>query len=55
MHHEFTFWTQNPLSNDPPLPRYFILRFSLIHVLPSIGTYAFTTLDLANKLMESRK
>lgn len=55
MHHKFTLWTQTLLSNDPPLPRYSILHISLTHVLPSIGTYASTTWDLANKLMESRK
>lgn len=55
MHHEFTAWTQTLLSNDPPLPRYSILHISLIHVLPSFGTHAFTTSDLANKFMESRK
>lgn len=30
-------------------------KLSLIHVLPSIGTYAFTTPNLANRLMETRK
>lgn len=43
------------LSNDSPLPSYSILHISLILVLPSLGTYAFTTSDLANKFMESRK
>ena len=55
MSHEFTNWTQTLLSNDLPLSRYSILQVSLIHVLPSIGTYAFTTPNLANKLMETRK
>lgn len=55
MYHELTLWTQTLLSNGPPLPRYSILHISLIPVLPSIGTYASTTSDSANKLMESRK